>query len=380
MDNEKLSQEEINALLQAANAASENSESESKESGESVPLLSEMQMDAIGELGNISMGSAATAISTLLGKRVEITTPSVNEANLSDVKRKFKGKKVIVRVDYTQGLNGTNAFILEPHVVAVISDIMMGGSGENVSDELDEIKLSAVGEAMNQMMGSAATALSEIIKKPVDISPPQVEEVNFDDENVDFPPVYEGEKVVEVHFKMKVGELAEGDMMQLMSPSFAKQFASFLTDTLPSQMEEEDTENDESVQNEEPVMPSPAAPTQVQTPVKKEKKKFSQPAKKAEFQELEEEKETVPASKLEALLDIPLDISVELGRTNMTLKQVLDLGSGSLIELEKLTGEPVDILVNGKAIAEGEVVVIGENFGIRITKILSKKERLYSLK
>jgi flagellar motor switch protein FliN/FliY len=365
MDNDKLSQEEINALLQAAGTSSEK-----KSDGDAPPILSEMEMDAIGELGNISMGSAATAISTLLGKRVEITTPSVEETDLSDAKEKFKGKKVIVRVDYTTSLNGTNAFILDPHVVAIISDIMMGGSGENVSEELDEIKLSAVGEAMNQMMGSAATALSEVIKKPVDISPPQVEEVDFDAGNVDFPPVFDEEKVVEVHFKMKVGDLAEGDMMQLMSPSFAKQFASFLTNTLPSEMGKEENKP-ASAEEKQVTMPSP-------TPQKE--KKPSQPAKKAEFQELEEEKTTVPSNKLEALLDIPLDISVELGRTNMTLKQVLDLGSGSLIELDKLTGEPVDILVNGKVIAEGEVVVIGENFGIRITKILSKKERLYSLK
>ncbi len=361
MDNEKLSQEEINALLQAANASKSGGENE--EEGSSV--LSDMEKDAIGELGNISMGSAATAISTLLGKRVEITTPSVEEANLSDVKKKFHGKKVIVRVDYTKGLNGTNAFIMEPHVVAVVSDIMMGGSGENVSDELNDIRLSAVGEAMNQMMGAAATSLSEIIKKPVDISPPTVEEVDFDDENINFPPVYEGEKVVEVHFKMKVGDLVEGDMMQLMSPSFAKQFASFLTNTLPAEMEKE---------TEEPVE------KKAEETAEEPKKAPKQSVKKVEFQELKEEETHVPSAKLDALLDIPLNISVELGRTSMTLKQVLDLGSGSLVELDKLTGEPVDILVNGKVIAEGEVVVIGENFGIRITKILSKKERLYSLK
>ncbi len=357
MDNEKLSQEEINALLQAANASSGGT----NEGDESV--LSDIEKDAIGELGNISMGSAATAISTLLGKRVEITTPTVEEANISDVRKKFHGKKVIVRVDYTKGLNGTNAFIIEPHVVAVIADIMMGGGGENVSDELDDIKLSAVGEAMNQMMGAAATSLSEIIKKQVDISPPAVEETDFDDESINFPPVYEGDRVIEVHFKMKVGEIVEGDMMQLMSPSFAKQFASFLTNTLPSEMEKE---------------PQEEIPESVEEIVEKTKER-PQSVKKVEFQELEESTH-VPSAKLDALLDIPLDISVELGRTSMTLKQVLDLGSGSLVELDKLTGEPVDILVNGKAIAEGEVVVIGENFGIRITKILSKKERLYSLK
>lgn len=363
MDNEKLSQEEINALLKAANTANSN-----KNSSDAL-LLSEMERDAIGELGNISMGSAATAISTLLGKKVDISTPSVKETTVSKVRESFNNKKVVVRVDYSKGLSGTNAFVLEPHMVAIIADIMMGGSGENVSDDLDEIKLSAVGEAMNQMMGSAATALSEVIKNPVDITPPRVEIMDFKNEGVEFPPVHEGENVVEVRFKMKVENLVKGYMMQLMSPSFAKKFAKFLTGTLPSEIKEE-----------KPT--SPAA--KEETPVHKEtpkEKASSQSVKKAEFQELKEESTTpISSNKLEALLDIPLNVSVELGRTSMTLKQVLELGSGSLVELDKLTGEPVDILVNGKAIAEGEVVVIGENFGIRITKILSKKERLYSLK
>ncbi len=364
MDNEKLSQEEINALLEAANTAN------SKKDSSSVLLLSEMEKDAIGELGNISMGSAATAISTLLGKKVDITTPSVKETTVSKVREIFKDEKVVVRVDYSKGLSGTNAFVLEPHVVAIIADIMMGGSGENVSDDLDEIKLSAVGEAMNQMMGSAATALSEVIKNPVDITPPKVEIMDFKNEDVEFPPVHEGEEVVEVSFKMKVETLVEGDMMQLMSPSFAKEFAKFLTDTLPSKIKEEKPAT--------PTMKEEKAPVREEVP---NESSISQPVKKAEFQELKEESTTpISSNKLEALLDIPLDVSVELGRTSMTLKQVLDLGSGSLVELDKLTGEPVDILVNGKAIAEGEVVVIGENFGIRITKILSKKERLYSLK
>ncbi len=363
MDNEKLSQEEINALLEAANP------SEPKDDPQNALSLSEMEKDAIGELGNISMGSAATAISTLLGKKVDITTPLVKETTVSNVREIFSNEKVVVRVDYSKGLSGTNAFVLEPRMVAIVADIMMGGNGENVKDDLDEIKLSAVGEAMNQMMGSAATALSEIIKDQVDITPPKVEIMDFKNKNVEFPPVYEGEEAVEVRFKMKVDNLVEGDMMQLMSPSFAKKFAKFLTDTLPSEIKKEES------------TPLIVEKEKVSAHEEMSNLKPSQPVKKAEFQELKEESATpISSNKLEALLDIPLDVSVELGRTSMTLKQVLDLGSGSLVELDKLTGEPVDILVNGKAIAEGEVVVIGENFGIRITKILSKKERLYSLK
>jgi len=357
MENEKLSQEEINALLEAANSVSSPGAKEDKY------MLTDLERDAIGELGNISMGSAATAISTLLGKKVEITTPSVKERTVSEVRKEFKGEKIVVRVDYTKTLIGTNAFVMEPHVGAVIADIMMGGTGENVGEELDDIKLSAIGEAMNQMMGSAATALSEVAKGPVDITPPKIEKANFDEEKVQFPPVYDGDEVVEVRFKMKIGDLVSGDMMQLMSPTFAKKFASFLTSSFKSKEKKEE------------VFSAPQQNTS------SNEHSSQQSVKKVEFQELEESTSTsVPSHKLDTLLDIPLEISVELGRTTMTLKQVLDLGIGSLIELEKLTGEPVDILVNGKPVAEGEVVVIGENFGVRITRILSKKERLYTLK
>ncbi len=354
MENEKLSQDEINALLKSADSVSDPERKEY--------VLTNLESDAIGELGNISMGAAATAISTLLGKKVEITTPLVKEKTISEVRKEFKGEKIVVQVDYTKTINGTNAFVIEPHVGAVIADIMMGGTGENVDNELDDIKLSAIGEAMNQMMGSAATALSEVTKGSVDVTPPKIERVNFDEEKVPFPPVYDDDEVVEVRFKMKIGDLVNGDMMQLMSPSFAKKFASFLTSSLKSEEKKEET--------------SP-----VQQPQKSDERPSQQTAKRAEFQEFEEPTSTSALPhKLDTLLDIPLEISVELGRTTMTLKQILDLGVGSLIELEKLTGEPVDILVNGKPVAEGEVVVIGENFGVRVTRILSKKERLYTLK
>ncbi len=360
MGNEKLSQEEINALLEAANSVSEP-----KDVKENERTLTDFENDAIGELGNISMGSAATAISTLLGKKVEITTPSVKERNISEVRKEFKGEKIVIRVDYIKTLNGTNAFVIEPYVGAVIADIMMGGTGENVNEEeeLDDIKLSALGEAMNQMMGSAATALSEVVKGPVDITPPKIEKVNFDDEKVQFPPVYDGDEVVEVRFKIKIDGIFSGDMMQLMSPTFAKNFAGYLTNSFKPEEEKKEV----SHVSQQSTSSSKASP--------------QQSVKKVEFQEFEKPDSTsVPSHKLDTLLDIPLEISVELGHTTMTLKQVLDSGVGTLIELEKLTGEPVDILVNGKPVAEGEVMVIGENFGVRITRILSKKERLYTLK
>lgn len=342
---DKMSQEEIDSLIKGSRS-----------------ILTELERDAIGELGNISMGSAATAISTIVGKKVEITTPEVYETTIDEFKKQFSGTKIATSIDYTKTLEGTNVFVLEPHVVAVIADIMMGGTGQNVKDDLDEIKLSAVAEAMNQMMGSAATSLSEIMKEPVEISPPKIEKLDFTDQNVKFPPVYDGNDVVIVKFKMKVNNLVDGSLIQLMSPSFAKNFSKFLIGKIeskgqPSKVAEKAAEKIKSEEGTD------------------------KPIKKVEFQEFSDEKDlSISPQKIELLLDIPLEFSVELGRTKMNLKQVLELGIGSLVELDKLTGEPVDILVNGKQIAKGEVVVVGENFGVKITQILNKKERLYSLK
>ncbi|PMP70354.1 MAG: flagellar motor switch phosphatase FliY [Mesoaciditoga sp.] len=345
---DKMSQEEIDSLLKG-----------------STTILTELEKDAIGELGNISMGAAATAISTIVGKRVEITTPEVYETTMDDFRKLFKGMKIATSIDYVKTLQGTNVFVLEPHVVAVIADIMMGGTGQDVKDELDDIKLSAIAEAMNQMMGSAATSLSEIMKESVEISPPKIEKIDFTDPNVKFPPVYDGQDIVTVKFKMKVNNLVEGSLIELMSPSFAKNFSKFLIGEVgKSNMSR--VENSKIERSEE-------------TPQMADKSE--KPVRKVEFQEFSDEKDLqVQPQKIELLLDIPLELSVELGRTKMSLKQVLELGVGSLVELDKLTGEPVDILVNGKQIAKGEVVVVGENFGVKITQILNKKERLYSLK
>ncbi len=344
-----MSQEEIDSLLKGSKS-----------------ILTELEKDAIGELGNISMGAAATAISTIVGKKVEITTPEVYETTIDDFKKLFKGMKIATSIDYLKALEGTNVFVLEPHVVAVIADIMMGGTGQDVKDELDDIKLSAIAEAMNQMMGSAATSLSEIVKEPVEISPPKIEKLDFTDPNVKFPPVYDGQDVVAVKFKMKVNNLVEGSLIELMSPSFAKNFSKFLIGEVGKSNMTKDEEKPKVERSE-------GATEKVDKPEKT--------VKKVEFQEFTDEKDVqVQPQKIELLLDIPLELSVELGRTTMSLKQVLELGVGSLVELDKLTGEPVDILVNGKQIAKGEVVVVGENFGVKITQILNKKERLYSLK
>ncbi len=385
MSDEFLSQDELDALLKGMN--SENADDTFRGGGS----LSDLEKDMIGEIGNISMGAAATALSTILGREVNITIPKVEELPFSDVGKGLSGEQVVVVIEYIEGLHGLNVLVLPKQVVAAIADFMMGGNGEvDENVELNEIMLSAVSEAMNQMMGSAATALSDLFGTSVNISPPKVEVYNFDDPNTKFPPVEDdpNKMVVRVEFDMEIEGLPKTKFFQILGSELVKQMYDMFTkakgiETEPQQATTPAQPQAVAQPQPHPTTQAPAAasipgftppPSQVSQPVT---------AQPVQFQELSAPATTtpqVPPDKLELLFDIPLKVTVELGRTKMTLKEVLELSVGSLIELDKLTGEPVDILVNGKLIARGEVVVIDENFGVRITDIISPKERLYAFR
>ncbi len=384
MSDQFLSQDELDALLKGLGNENEN---ETFRGGGS---LTDIEKDMIGEVGNISMGAAATALSTILGREVNITTPVVEEVKFGEVGKDFTGEKVVVTIEFVEGLTGLNVLVLQKDVVAKIADIMMGGTGETDSEDIDEIKLSAVSEAMNQMMGAAATAMSDFFKSKVDITPPKVEVLNFDDPNISFPPIEADPDtpVVKVSFDLEIEGLPTSKFIQIMSSDLVKQMYDMFM-----KLQKEETEKAVQQQAQPaPAQPQPqaaapaaAAPVQMpmQMPMMPQAPVQQQPvtAEPAQFQPLtpgQPQQMAVPPDKLALLFDVPLTITVELGRTRMTLKQILELSVGSLIELDKLTGEPVDILVNGKLIARGEVVVIDENFGVRITEIVSPKERFYA--
>jgi len=384
MSDEFLSQDELDALLKGM--SSESSEDTFRGGGS----LSDLEKDMIGEIGNISMGAAATALSTILGREVDITIPKVEELPFGEVGKGLSGEQVVVVIEYIEGLHGLNVLVLPKRVVAAIADFMMGGNGEVEENvELNEIMLSAVSEAMNQMMGSAATALSDLFGTSVNISPPNVKVYNFDDPNTKFPPVEDdpNKMVVRVEFDMEIEGLPKTKFFQILGSELVKQMYDMFTKA--KGIEEQPQQAPASAQSQAPAQPQPQPTAQIPaaaipgfTPPPSQ---ISQPvtAQPVQFQELSAPAATtsqVPPDKLELLFDIPLRVTVELGRTKMTLKEVLELSVGSLIELDKLTGEPVDILVNGKLIARGEVVVIDENFGVRITDIISPKERLYAFR
>src|SRR6056297_3713037 len=255
----QLSQEEIDSLINSGDVE-----------GESEETLSEEEADVIGEIGNIAMGSAATALFTLLNKKVDITAPSVDISSFKEVVEDYTEPFVLVKVEYVEGLEGLNLLILDSKDAAIIADLMMGGSGENIEadQELDEIHLSAVGEAMNQMMGSSSTSISNIIDKVVNISPP---EPIFDVDAEDFENEYfdNDDSLVVTSFDLKIVNIIDSTFKQLAPLKFTKK----LIKNLKSNNEGLTAKSDNSMQSN--ISEVAAENTQKQ----KEEKK--QPAKAA---------------------------------------------------------------------------------------------------
>jgi len=366
--NDFLSQEELDALLKQVVQDEE---------------LSDIEKSMVGEVGNIILGAGTTALSNILGRKVDISTPEVEVMTLSELRKGISGEKVCVTIHFEGEVEGLNALVLEKQLAAEIADIMMGGLGKPESDELDEFKLSAVGEAMNQMMGSAATSLSDMIKKPVSITPPTTEILNFDDESVKFPPIGdENDKVAKATFTMTIESLQPAKFFLAMPIPFVKKLYELIFGTTTIG-KEQTTVSTTSAQ--QATQSTASKPTTFVPPTPQKEGKQAVAARPVQFEDFGKtqqpsEKPQTLDERLQLLFDVPLNVTVELGRTKLTLKEIMELGVGSLIELDKLTGEPVDIYVNNKLIARGEVVVIDENFGVRITEIVNPKERLYSLK
>lgn len=238
-----LSQEEISALLNNPDDANKND------------LLTDAEKDAIGEIGNISMGTAATTLFSLVNRKVDISTPVVSFATWSDICDAYEKPCVFIRIAYTVGLDGSNILVLKEHDVKVITDLMMGGDGTNTDGELGELHLSAISEAMNQMMGSAATSLSSMLNKTIDISPPVADLVDLHD-NIDEGSIADflSGSFVKISFKMEIGDLVDSEIMQLYPVSFAKEMCASITKNM-----EADT-NSTSNEAEKAVSAQPAAP------------------------------------------------------------------------------------------------------------------------
>ncbi len=390
-----LSQEEINALLNGMNSSDDSD----KKVNTQADSLTDAEKDAIGEISNISMGTAATTLSSLVNQKVVITTPIVSYATWSDLADTYDRPCVFIQIYYKDGLDGNNILILKERDVKIITDLMMGGDGTNTEGELSELHLSAISEAMNQMMGSASTSISALLEKRVDISPPQARIVDLNDsiDGGDVAPFLKN-LFVKVSFKMEIGNLVDSELMQLYPFDFARDiYSKFVKDKEtsmeskpkePSPVAADVPQNNQAGMNigqmgqsQMPYMqPNQGIPTMqnmqgvqnisrgVNNMMPTMQDINVQPAQFQPFTA-----GTIPAvqpENIDLLMDVPLEVTVELGRTSKSIKDILDFTPGTIIELNKLAGEPIDVLVNGKFVAKGEVVVIEDSFGIRVTEII----------
>lgn len=374
-----LTQEEIDALT-----GGNNSDSSTQQASDISESLTDAERDAVGEIANINMGTAATTLSTLLNNKVTITTPRVSYVTMNELSAQYDRPCVFIHISYISGIDGNNILILKEHDVKVITDLMMGGDGTNTEGELSELHLSAISEAMNQMMGSAATSLSSMLEKKVDISPPVASLVDLNDtiEDTELSNFLDGD-IVQVAFDMKIGDLVDSQIMQLYPFDFARElYKKFMGSEV-----EQTVAPASQPEQPQPVSPAPEpvptpAPQPVQPqpvpqpmPQQMQQPQYAMPMPNVNVQSAQFQTFNTGVSPLmqeeniDLVLDVPLEVTVELGRTNKSIKEILDFSPGTIIELDKLAGEPVDVLVNGKFVAKGEVVVIEENFGIRLVEI-----------
>lgn len=427
MDGGILSQDEINALLSGMdlsgdNSASDSSASESTSSGSNEVdqnLLSDIEKDAIGEVANISMGTSATTLYSLVNQKVNITTPTVSLATMDTLMDEYEEPCVFISIKYTVGLDGSNILILRENDVKIITDLMMGGDGTNTSDELGELHLSAISEAMNQMMGSSATSLSSMLGRMIDISPPSANLVDIQEfkENTNLDDFLSG-TFCKIAFRMQIGDLVDSTILQLYPLDFARSlYQIFMNNQVSDAIPDEAPASEPAPSPEptlaqapmpdmsanmnqnpnmmgmnpnmnmgmpdmsgmNPMMGNPMMNPMMGNPMMNPMMGMYgypnmgnvnvQPAKFSSF-----EPQSTPQSAPEnigLIMDVPLEVTVELGRTKKSIADILDFAPGTIIELDKIAGEPIDVLVNGKYVAKGEVVVIEESFGIRVTEIIN---------
>lgn len=428
-----LSQEEINALLNGMNTdtdsatdtsadtiTSEKVNNGNSDNSANEEFLTDIEKDTVGEISNISMGTAATTLSSLVNQKVNISIPVVTYATWDDLVKSYDRPCVFLQIKYKEGLDGNNILILKENDVKIIADLMMGGDGTNTDDEITELHLSAICEAMNQMMGSASTSLSSMLNMKIDISPPTASLVDLND-NLDQNEISDflSKGFVKNAFKLTIGDLVDSEIMQLFPVEFAKNLCRRFengSDVETASLPEEPV-SEHVIQQDKPQAQQPQQ-TQQQTqqtmqqsmsgqqmtppPVNMNQAGYGMPTgypmgvmgtmpgyngvpyqqmqpqmmqevnvQPAQFQAFSNDLAAVTQKEnINLIMDVPLEVTVELGRTTKSIKEILEFAPGTIIELDKIAGEPIDVLVNGKYVAKGEVVVIEESFGIRVTEII----------
>lgn len=361
MSDGSLSQEEIDALLQGVDDMAP------EPSGGGTPAvatadsneLTDAEKSAFMEIINQQLTGAANTLTTIVTKKVDMSDAHLEVKSPVDLRSELAGEYLQIRIDYTEGIAGETLFLMKKQDGSVIADLMMGQEGTSPPADLNDLYLSALGEAVSQINSAGLNIISDKMKKAIKTTPPKVEVVS-EPTKVMLPT---GDQVVRVTSTFNIEGLISSNLVQVFPISFIKEIVAI--DAPPAPVSYDMTQQ-------------AAAPAAAAAPAgpKPEQVKVQQ----VQFPPLNIQGVTPEqAANIQLLMDVPMQLTVELGRTRMLVKEILGLGEGSIIELDKLAGEPVDLLVNNKLIAKGEVVVIDENFGVRVTDIINPVDRLMGL-
>lgn len=358
-----LSQDMIDSLINSGAASSQPSNNK----------LTDMEIDALGESVNISMGSAAKALSTILNTKVLITTPNVSVTSSEEFEYKSLFPAVGVQIKYIEGLSGFNFFVLKQDDVKKIVNIMMGNSNAQDDDSpFTEMHTSAASEIMNQMMGASSTSLAAFFDRKINISTPECVILN-EDTDAKSALSLSGEIVV-IKLRLTIGDVIDSEVINVMPIKFAKEIAENLINVqIPMQTKNADkakTEPQKHIGNQNNAQPSAQRSNSNQGVIKTGQLETNYSP--AEFTKFNKNNESLGSqSNLNVIMDVPLEVTVQIGKAKKQVKEIIEFTQGSIIELEKQAGDPVDIMVNGELIARGDVVVIDDNFGVRITEIVN---------
>jgi flagellar motor switch protein FliN/FliY len=354
-----MTQEEINKMMKEGNG-------QAREPAQSDDFsLDNTEKDAIGEVSNICMGTCATTLSTLLNKRVKITTPKLTIGKINSHLEEFKTPFIAVEVGYTQGISGYNIFILKQDDVMLMTDLLMGGEGNiEPGKELDELAFSAISEVMNQMVGSSSTALADVLERQINISTPNVKKVEL--ENPDLTEfIQEDDITIRISFVMEIEDLLVSNIMQIIPFESGKEILTKILGEKESRQEEAEAQNDDFV----------AVDTETGPDLGAAKEKGMVGVKAVQYQSFDKLGGLATGKSKEnmgLIMEVPLHVTVELGSCKKSIKEILSFTSGSVVVLNRMAGEMVDIMVNGVLFAIGEVVVIDDNYGVRITEIVNQ--------
>ncbi len=338
--------------------------------------------DAVGEIGNMMMGAGATNLAGLLGVPVSITTPQVDEGVPDDAYP--EGRSVVVRVELTGAVSGHSVFLLPTEQTIEIVKLMTEGMDLPEEEILGEFGMSAIGEAMNQLIAGAARALGEIVGGLVDITPPFIEILEREDIDIGFDTT----RTCTISFNVQIGANMTGRLSWLMD----RELAAGLIQRVEAHMAGGSTPSPSEPVAASPPPPVAAAPAAAPPPVYAPASEPSYaaaaapppgyaaaPAPQVQPASFPELRAPVgpPASQADIakLSDVTLNVTVELGRTTLKVKELLGLGPGSVVELDRIAGAPVDILVNGTLVARGDVVVVDDELGVRVSEVIDPSDR-----